>query len=331
MKKVSVVIPCRNEKDFIEACIESVAAADYPEELLEIIVCDGMSDDGTAAILENICKRLPILKVVINEKKITPVARNIGIKNSTGEYILIFDAHAEMAADYILENAMILESRPEVWCSGGLWKNCYTNNLSKNIARAMSSSFGVGNAYFRTGRGSGYTDTVGMPMYRKEVFSKTGLFDEALIRNQDDEFNYRLEKAGGRIWLTLDTSVNYYVRPSWRKLFRQYYEYGYWKVYVNRKHHTVTTLRQLVPLFFVLFLVQTLIQFFIIWKVSNFHLFILLLYVALSLVSAVKFSNNPKDVLQIMYSFFLLHFSYGCGYAKGILDFLLLRRKPAVN
>ena len=98
MKKVSVVIPCRNEKDFIEACIESVAAADYPEELLEIIVCDGRSDDGTAAILENICKRLPILKVVINEKKITPVARNIGIKNSTGEYILIFDAHAEMAA-----------------------------------------------------------------------------------------------------------------------------------------------------------------------------------------------------------------------------------------
>ncbi len=331
MKKVSVVIPCRNEKDFIEACINSIVAADYPEKLLEIIVCDGLSDDGTAAILENIRKRLPVLKVIINEKKITPAARNLGIKNSTGEYILIFDAHAEMAAGYLMENVMILESHPEVWCSGGYWKNCYTNKVSKNIARAMSSSFGVGNAYFRTGQGSGYTDTVGMPMYRKEVFSKTGLFDEALIRNQDDEFNFRIQKAGGRIWLTLNTSVNYYVRPSWKKLFRQYYEYGYWKVYVNRKHRTVTTFRQLIPFLFVLFLALAAIQSLLILRVSNFPLFILLLYGSISLGSALKFSNNAIDVVQIMYSFFLLHLSYGLGYAKGIVDFLLLHRNPSAG
>ena len=328
MKKVSVVIPCRNEKDFIEACIRSVTEAEYPEEQLEIIVCDGMSDDGTSAILEDLRLRIPIMQVIKNEKMITPVARNLGVKKATGDYILIFDAHAEMAADYIMKNVAIPDSHPEVWCSGGLWNHCYQSTLAKSIAWAMSSAFGVGNAAFRTGQGSGYTDTVGMPLYRKEVFDTIGLFDEALIRNQDDEFNYRLIKAGGRIWLTTGTRVNYFVRPSWGKLFRQYYQYGYWKVYVNRKHRTVTTLRQLVPLFFVLFLAGAAVQSLLFWNISNFSLFVLFLYLTLSLASAMKLSSRPMEILQIMISFFILHFSYGLGYAVGILHFLLAGRKP---
>lgn len=329
MKKISVVIPCRNERDFIGACIQSIVEADYPEELLEIIVCDGLSDDGTPDILEALRLKIPILRIITNQRSITPVARNLGVRYSTGDYILIFDAHAEMAGDYLMENATVLDQQPEVWCSGGIWKNCFTNELSKNIARAMSSPFGVGNAHFRTGQHNGYTDTVGMPMYRKEVFTKVGLFDEALIRNQDDEFNYRIAKAGGRIWLTPATHSNYYVRPSWKKLFSQYYQYGYWKVYVNKKHYTVTTARQLVPLFFVIFLVTGLLVSLFQIHLRNLYLFILLLYTALALVSAAKFSTHPKDLLQIAISFFILHFSYGTGYAKGILDFLLLRKKPA--
>lgn len=328
MKKVSVVIPCRNEKDFIEACIESIVNGSYPEELLQIIVCDGLSEDGTMAILQKLQVKIPILKIVVNEKKITPVARNLGIQQSHGEYILIFDAHATMEPGYILKNATILDQQPEVWCSGGVWKNCYTNELSKNIARAMSSPFGVGNAGFRTGLQSGYTDTVGMPMYRSSTFQSIGLFDEALIRNQDDEFNYRVTKAGGRIWLTTDTWSNYYVRPSWKKLFSQYFQYGYWKVYVNKKHKTVTTLRQLVPVIFALFLVTGIILSLIQGTLHQPFLFILLLYAAVGLGSAIKFSSHPKDLLQIFISFFILHFSYGCGYAKGIIDFLIRGKQP---
>lgn len=329
MKKVSVIIPCRNEKDFIEACIQSIVDAEYPEELLEIIVCDGMSDDGTGNILENLQLKIPILRVVTNHKKITPAARNLGIQHATGDYVLIFDAHAEMAGNYIMENATILDTQPEVWCSGGAWKNCFTNDLSENIARAMSSPFGVGNAHFRTGEKEGFVDTVGMPVYRKEVFEKVGFFDETLIRNQDDEFNYRIGKAGGKIWLTSATFVNYFVRPSWKKLFSQYYQYGYWKVYVNRKHNTVTTVRQLVPLFFVVFLLTGFFLSMVQQHLNNFYLFILLLYLALALGSAAKYSTLPKDLLQIAVSFFILHFSYGTGYAKGILDFLILRRQPS--
>ncbi|MEP7128554.1 MAG: glycosyltransferase family 2 protein [Chitinophagales bacterium] len=327
MKKVSVVIPCRNEKDFIEACIQSIVDADYPEELLEIIVCDGLSDDGTIDILEKLKIKIPILQIVTNQKKITPVARNLGIQNSTGDYILIFDAHAEMAANYILENATILDQQTDVWCSGGVWKNCYTNELSKNIARAMSSPFGVGNAQFRIGQQSGYTDTVGMPMYRSSVFQTIGFFDETLIRNQDDEFNYRVEKAGGRIWFTTETYSNYYVRPSWKKLFSQYFQYGYWKVYVNKKHKTVTTMRQLVPLFFVTFLISGIFVSLFQQELNNLYILILVIYLALGFGSAAKFSTQPKDLLQIFISFFILHFSYGSGYAKGILDFLILRKK----
>lgn len=329
MKKISVVIPCRNEKDFIAACIQSIVDAGYPEELLEIIVCDGLSDDGTLNILEALRLKIPILHIITNQRRITPVARNLGVKCATGDYILIFDAHAEMAGNYLMENATILDQQPEVWCSGGIWKNCFTNLLSKNIARAMSSPFGVGNAYFRTGQHNGYTDTVGMPMYRKEVFTTVGFFDESLIRNQDDEFNYRVAKAGGRIWLTAATHSNYYVRPSWKQLFSQYYQYGYWKVYVNKKHHTVTTARQLVPLFFVVFLFTGFIVSFFPLHLTKLYLFILMLYTALAIVSAAKFSTHPKDLFQIVTSFFILHFSYGTGYAKGIIYFLILQRQPS--
>lgn len=192
----------------------------------------------------------------------------------------------------------------------------------------MSSPFGVGNASFRTGLQSGYTDTVGMPMYRSSTFQSIGLFDEALIRNQDDEFNYRVTKAGGRIWLTTETWSNYYVRPSWKKLFSQYYQYGYWKVYVNKKHKTVTTLRQLVPVIFTLFLITGIILSVIQGRLNEPFLFTLLLYTAVGLGSALKFSSLPKDVLQILTSFFILHFSYGCGYAKGIIDFIIRGKQP---
>lgn len=327
-KKVSVVVPCRNEKDFIASCIHSIINGSYSQELLQIIVCDGLSDDGTMSILEDLQAKIPVLEIVVNEKKITPVARNIGIQQAIGEYIVIFDAHAEMAPDYIIKNAAILDQRPEVWCSGGIWKNCYTNELSKNIARAMSSPFGVGNAGFRTGQQSGYTDTVGMPMYRSSTFQAIGLFDEALIRNQDDEFNYRVAKAGGRIWLTTDTWSNYYVRPSWKRLFSQYFQYGYWKVYVNKKHRTVTTTRQLIPVFFTFFLAAGVLVSLIQLKLQALFAFVLLSYTVIGLAAAMRFSKIPKDVIQIFISFFILHFSYGTGYAKGILDFLIRRKQP---
>jgi glycosyltransferase involved in cell wall biosynthesis len=326
-QKVSVIIPCRNERQYIEACIRSVADSDYPEELLEIIVCDGMSDDGTTELLRDLQKEIPILKVVANTKKITPVALNLGITHSTGDYFIILGAHSTMDPAYITLNARILAEKPEVWCSGGVLKNIYTDNLSKNISNAMSSPFGVGSAHFRTGAMEGYVDTAAFALYRKEVVQSIGLFDETLVRNQDDEYNYRITEAGGRIWLTNETDVNYYVRSSWKKLFRQYFQYGYWKVYVNRKHKSVTTSRQLVPFFFVLFLAVGWIIEYLLHGNCSLYFFVLFIYFMMAFASAIRYTTQLKDTIQTLVSFFILHFSYGLGYAKGIADFLLFQKK----
>jgi GT2 family glycosyltransferase len=192
----------------------------------------------------------------------------------------------------------------------------------------MSSSFGVGNAHFRTGNKSGYVDTVAFGAYKKEVFDDIGYFDEDLIRNQDDEFNFRLLKNGYKIYLSNKIKSKYYVRGSFSKLFKQYYQYGYWKVFVNKKHKTVTTVRQLIPLFFVLFLILGGIISFAHPYIFIFYRAIILLYFLLGLLFAWDGNNSLKKAISITFTFFILHLSYGLGYLLAIFDFILLNKKP---
>jgi GT2 family glycosyltransferase len=172
----------------------------------------------------------------------------------------------------------------------------------------------------------GYVDTVAFGAYKKDVFDKIGFFDEELIRNQDDEFNFRLIKYGFKIYLFRQIRSKYYVRASFKKLYKQYFQYGYWKVYVNKKHQTITTIRQIVPLLFVLYLFGgTLLSIFhpIILRA---YLIVLCLYFFAGFYSASRQSNKVSDILNIVKCFFILHFSYGFGYLLGIIDFFGLRK-----
>ncbi len=326
---ISIVIPCRNEKDYIIPCIQSVMHNNYPHEKMEVIVCDGMSDDGTLELLKNFAEKKPQLKILANEKRTTPYALNLGIKNSTGDVVIILGAHAEMHGNYMNTCISVLNEKPEVWCCGGVLQNEAKDETGEIISFAMTSPFGVGSAHFRTGAREGYVDTVAFGAYRKEVFSLIGLFDEELTRNQDDEFNYRLTKAGKKIWLATDTSIKYFVRGNWKKLWSQYFQYGYWKVFVNRKHKMVTTFRQLIPFFFVLFLIAGIILSCISVVLLEIFLPILFIYVIGAFVFAARLENTLSKIFKIVFAFFILHLSYGFGYLKGVVDFFLLRKKSA--
>ena len=211
-------------------------------------------------------------------------------------------------------------------CVGGVLENVYENETAKIIGSAMSSSFGVGNAHFRTGNKKGYVDTVAFGAYKREIFDKVGLFNEELIRNQDDEFNYRITSAGYKIFLNPEIKCKYFVRASFKKLYKQYYQYGYWKVYVNVLHKTVTTTRQLVPAAFVSYLFVLLLSLFVGIKVFFFLSLFLVLYVLMAGFMAFRQNAQPITAIKIAYTFFILHFSYGIGYLKGIFDFILLKK-----
>lgn len=326
MLKVSIIIPCRNEKSYIAKCIDSILSQDYPHEYLDVIICDGCSDDGTLTILEEYCQQYRNVCVLVNQHKTTPHALNIGLKKSQADVKIILGAHSEIHSDYVNNCIACFDLSPEIGCVGGVLNNVYEGKTSAAIGLAMSSPFGVGNSHFRTGAKNGYVDTVAFGAYRKEVFESIGYFDENLIRNQDDEFNFRLLKSGRTIYLSNTIRANYYVRASYRKLVKQYYQYGYWKVFVNKKHRVITSMRQLIPFVFVLFLFS--LPLFVYFKIPEIFGAILLFYGTLGIYSAKKVASSFLNIPSIVFTFFILHFSYGLGYLEGVFNFLLLGRNP---
>lgn len=328
MTKVAVVIPCRNEERYIENCVRSVLGSDYPKSELRVLVCDGKSTDKTAEFVRRIASSDSRVVLLVNERQTTPYALNLGIKSSPDcDVHIILGAHAEITPDYVKRCVAHLEADTTLGCVGGVIENVNEDATSEIIAKAMSSTFGVGNAHFRTGTRSGFVDTVAFGAYPKAVFEKVGYFDAELARNQDDEFNFRVTKNGFRILLDPLIRSKYYVRASFGKLLRQYYQYGFWKVYVNKKHGAITSLRQLVPPMFVLFLfsafVVPLIPFaWIIWTC------VMSLYFLAAILAAFIQKASIVEVPGVILAFILLHFGYGFGYIRGIIRFLVFRMKP---
>ena len=326
--KYSIVIPCRNEAKFIGKCLDSLVDVDYPKDQLEVFVCDGESDDETPAIIEAYQKRYPFIQYLINKKRTTPFALNLGIRAASGEYLMILGAHAELHKHHIKNSIAAFAVDEKIGCTGGIIENVYLNNRAKVISAAMGSSFGVGNAHFRTGAKYGFVDTVAFGAYKKEVFENIGLFDEELVRNQDDEFNFRLLKNGYKIYLARNILSKYYVRASFKKLLKQYYQYGYWKVFVNKKYKTITTIRQLIPFLFVMYLFIGLILSAFVPYFWILFISILIIYFIAGFYFAGKKAANLKERFQIQWSFLLMHLGYGYGYLEGIVAFLIFNKKP---
>ncbi len=326
MTKVAIVIPCRNEEQYISKCIDSVLQQEYAQDKLEVFVCDGCSDDSTVEIVNQYCQKHANVKLLVNKKRTTPYALNLGLKTSDADVKIILGAHSEIKSDYVANCVSCFEVDSQIGCVGGILDNVYESETAQVIGEAMSSPFGVGNAHFRTGAKDGYVDTVAFGAYRKEVFETVGYFDEELTRNQDDEFNFRVQKAGYKIYLSKTIRADYYVRASYSKLARQYYQYGYWKVFVNKKHATVTSIRQLVPMIFVLFLLS--FPCWIIMNLTFIFIFGLSCYGLGALFFAHKTTTSIWNIPAIVFTFLLLHIGYGSGYLEGVLNFLLLGRSP---
>lgn len=324
---VDIVIPCRNEKAYIKACVDSILKSQFPQDQLNIYVVDGESKDGTTAIIQELETAHSQVHLIPNPARVTPIALNLGIKAGKGDVVIILGAHAAVEPDFIQKNVDALQSHPDAGCVGGVIDNQFENADAEVIGAAMSSPFGVGNARFRTGGKAGYVDTVAFGAYRRAVLDQIGLFDEDLVRNQDDELNYRLLKHGYKIWFDPEIRSKYYVRASFRKLFKQYRQYGYWKVYVNVKHKQVTTLRQLVPFAFVLYLFGGGVLAMIMKDLAVFWLIGIIFYLLLGLLMAFRVASS-RTAFSVLYAFIILHLSYGIGYTEGVWEFALLGRQP---
>jgi glycosyltransferase involved in cell wall biosynthesis len=246
---VSVVVPCRNEARHIGDCLRSIVAGDYPPDRLEVLVVDGSSDDGTRDVVADMARRHPSIRLLDNPRRATPAGLNAALRAARGDVIARMDAHVVYPPDYLgrLVAALAESGADNV---GGIVRTLPDGegSAARAIALALSHPFGVGNSYFRIGTPSRrWVDTVPFGCYRREVFQRIGPFDEELIRGQDEELNYRLLRAGGRILLIPEVVSLYFARGTIGKVARMYYQYGYFKPIVARKVGRVMTVRQVVP------------------------------------------------------------------------------------
>jgi len=323
-QNVSIICPVRNEEKYISQCLQSLIQQTGKNYKYEILVVDGMSEDTTRDIIKSFIKENNNkIRLLDNKKQFVPFALNIGIRQASGNIIIRVDGHAYVAEDYI-EKCLYYLDKTGADCVGGKVESINTNSTGKAIALAMSSRFGVGNSRFRTSAKEGFVDTLAFGAYKKQVFEKVGYFDEQLIRCQDDEFNYRLRKFGGKIYLTPKIKSWYYPRSNFRKLWKQYYGYGFWKIRVLQKHLKMMQIRQFVPAFFVAMIFITGVGSFF---TSNFlFLFIGILgcYISAGLYFSLKASLKEHLILfpLILLAYIILHFSYGLGFLAGSIRFL---------
>jgi succinoglycan biosynthesis protein ExoA len=254
---VTVILPVLNEAAYIGRALAAVLGQDYPKERLEILVVDGMSTDGTRTIVEELGHSHPEarLRLIDNPGRIVPAGMNIGLGQASGDIVVRVDGHCEIAPDYVRRCVEHI-AKDGVDGVGGSVDTVGETRTAEAIAVAMSSRFGVGDSAFRTEPGkTGPADTIPFPAYTRSVIRMAGGYDEELVRCQDDEYNYRLRGFGAKIMLAADIQSTYRSRASLRSLWKQYFQYGFWKVRVLQKHPKQMRPRQFVPPLFVLCLI----------------------------------------------------------------------------
>lgn len=319
---VSVVLPIRNEEVFITKGLEALFNQDYPPDQYEIIVADGLSTDQTRPKIKALQARHCNLRLIDNPGRIVSTGLNRAIAVARGQIIVRVDGHTLISPDYIRQCVMELQ-RTSASNVGGKMTAQGQGAWGAATALATSSPFGVGGARFHYSTQEEWVDTVYMGAWPREVFERVGLFDEELVRNQDDEFNYRLRASGGKILLSPRINSTYSVRSTIRGLCRQYLQYGFWKVRVLQKHPRQMQARQFVPPVFVLVL---LLVFALAVFSPAAQIGLLALggtYLAATLVAAVYTARgaNWKFMAGLPFIFAVLHLSYGSGFLVGLLFF----------
>ena len=319
--KVSVILPIRNEKYFINKTLKSIINQKFNGDL-EIIVSDGLSNDGTLDTVKQFQEKYRCIKLIRNNARTVPVGFNKALSFAKGDVIIRVDGHSTLEPDFI-NNSIKMLNKKNASCVGGPTKHFSNTFIGKNISIAQCSYFGAGGASFRTGVSKGkYVNTLAFGAYKRAEFLKVGAYDEELIRNQDEELNYRIVKNGGKIWIDPSIKSVYYVRNSILKLFTQYFYYGFYKVRVIQKIKSIFSLRHLVPAIFVL----TLILFVVIaifqkifWPILFFGGIYLFMNITFSIYESIKSLSKSLILLPVIY--FIMHLSYGVGFLAGLVFF----------
>jgi len=307
---ISIVIPVLNESAYINELLKSIINLDHIEK--EILIVDGGSSDNTRKIVTNLSLVNTEIKLINNAKRFVSNGFNMAFRQAQYKYISLVGAHAIYPPNYFSHCIKAIASG-ECDAAGGFLIQKGKTPMGKAIAQVMSSRFGVGDTPFRTTQKRMYVDSVAFAVYDRKVFDKVGLLDEELVRNQDDEFHYRLNEAGFRILMLPELEVIYYVRDSLKALFIQYYQYGLYKPLVFKKVFSGMKWRHLVPAFFVLYLLSCPLALW--WP---FWMWPLIMYLVMDIYFSLNSPQSWNVKVRSLIVFPVLHIAYGSGFIMGL-------------
>jgi succinoglycan biosynthesis protein ExoA len=298
---------------------------------MEVLVVDGMSDDGTREKLEAWCRRQPGVRVLDNPQRVVPTAMNIGIRAARGKWIIRADAHAEYPADYFVRCLLVSQRTEADNVGGGVITAAREDNAPAELVRALTTHpFGVGNAGFRTGAREGPADTVVFGCYRREVFDRIGLYDERLVRNQDYELNSRLRKAGGTIWYDPTICALYHNQATLKGLLRQALVTAQWNPWMWYVAPYSLAWRHVLPAVFVGVILGALVLCLIAPRWGLLALAVILLpYVSTAVAASLRQAHRHGQWMFALLPplFAAYHVTYGAGILWGTCV-LAARRAP---
>jgi len=306
---VSVILPILNEERDLSNCISAILQQDYPSNI-EVILALGPSVDKTTQIAEKLSELDSRIKLVNNPTGQTAAGLNLAIKASSYEIICRIDGHSEISNNYVKTAVEILQQKNAVNV-GGLMHADSNTGLQRVIAQAMRSKLGVGSSKFHTGGSAGESDTVYLGTYKKSAVIAAGGFDERYIRAQDWELNYRLRKNGGLIWFDPRLQVTYRPRRTFKKLARQYFQYGRWRRVISRQYRSTVNFRYLAPPVAV---IVNLLSIFSTLTINPIFIAPFLTYFSILIIGSLFIGRKVVDKLLMPFVLATMHFSWGIGF-----------------
>ncbi|MCC6551749.1 MAG: glycosyltransferase family 2 protein [Polyangiaceae bacterium] len=315
---VTIAMPCLNEESYIEACLESVAAQDYPRDRIEVLVADGGSTDRTREILARVSEADPRVRMIDNPERIQAAGMNHIIREARGDVVVRMDVHCEYASDYVRKCVEVLE-RTGADNVGGAQRARAKTWFQKALCAALESPLGVGGASYRSPDNEGFVDTVFLGAFRRRVFETAGMYDPGAITNEDAELNQRILAAGGKVFLSREVVVHYFPRDSYRALAKQYFKYGSGRARTLLKHGSFPSPRPAIPFLMVVGGAALL-------ATSKWHPLTPIafgLYAAATGIEAVRVGRRAGlPAIPIVWGIFpVLHVSHGVGFASGLLRY----------
>jgi cellulose synthase/poly-beta-1,6-N-acetylglucosamine synthase-like glycosyltransferase len=323
-KEVAIIVAVRNEQNYIRKCLDSLLNQDFPPDRFQIIVIDGLSEDNTKSVVEEYQKRFPErITLYDNPNRVQAVGRNIGIKNSSSEFVLYIDGHSQPSSSYVRKLVTILRTSPRIAGIGGIHQSPNDETFfGKAINIAQGSLLGGGRSSYRPKTKPNFVDPLSFCMYRRSVLEKTGLFNESLVSGEDYELNWRIRHLGYNLMTTPDAVVYYYRRYNTLKRFIvRMSQYGFWKGKISRIHPASIKPLFFLPIFLIVLCVLILPLSIIRPDLAYLDLIFITGYLIAVLATSVLATVKEHDFRYIIIFVIIIveHFAIGVGSIAGFM------------